>query len=116
MHGHLVLLGLIYLNCLIIHSCVNVILKADFYTGQGVFAPVLRCFDFGLILLTPLESQLRNSYNHTLIIADIPNNPLGSGKVIIGELAGLHGAESVCPCEGMHGGKRWVTALTNFIK
>lgn len=90
MHGHLVGLGLIYLNCLIIHNCVNVILKTDFYTGQGVFTPVLKCFDFGLIPLIPLESPLRNSYNHTLIVAHIANDPLGSGKVIFGEVAALH--------------------------
>lgn len=70
MHGHLVHLGLIYLNCLIIHSCVNVILKTDFYAGQEVFTPVLKCFDFGVILLIALESQLRNSQNHTPIIDD----------------------------------------------
>lgn len=43
------------LNCLIYHSCINVILKTDFYTEQRVFDPFLKFFDFRLIVLIPLE-------------------------------------------------------------
>lgn len=89
LRGHLVCLGFIYWHCLIIHSCVNIIPKTNLYTGQGVFAPVLKRFGFGLIFLIALESQLRNSYNHTLIVADIADDLLGSGKVKIGEITAL---------------------------